>query len=295
MGKRRDPQIDEVIRRMLLEDKLTKVICDEVGVSEATVSRRRQELRILAIRSPRQYEKHQEQLIELVQDLKKDIVLPEPAFMDIEYIYKRRRWNLEWETLPGHQTRLIIPIEIQQKTCQSFSKEVENKTEILPLFKAHTQDSELWQLFDKWSEIGGQYMMDCWKRLSEIRHRVSIEKPKEIPFARKTTEVKGAVRKDVTPKVCILPMYYWTIYSYPLRTDVSNSMLEYKETGLVNGIYHVSLYCAVDNCSSIPLFRAPADRKEDLINIHQKLLDDYKLVSSLKVKYAKLNQIVKSI
>jgi transposase len=108
MGKRRDLDRDETIKRLLLEGTPSKVIREKLKVSLSTVSRRRQELKVLAIQSQKQYDRHQEQLIEVAQALEKCIDLPEPAFMDIEDIYAQRRWGIEWEIRSRLQPRLLI-------------------------------------------------------------------------------------------------------------------------------------------------------------------------------------------
>ncbi|MGD9116822.1 MAG: hypothetical protein PVJ61_06595 [Dehalococcoidia bacterium] len=292
MGKRRDLDKDKKIRRMLLEGTSTEVICEELGVSPSTVSRRRQELKVLAIQSQKQYDRHQEQLIEVTRVLERCIDLPEPAFMDIEDLYTRRRWGIEWEIDSRLIPRLSIPTEIQSKKCQFFGREVE----IMPLFKAHTQGTSLWREFDKWGELGGEYVRECWSRLMEIRHRVSVDKMPNIPLIKETSEIKDGVLVDVIPQVCILPMFYWTIYSYPLRVYWSRSKVEYKTTNMFeNRICYVSLCCDKDESSPNPIFRAPCGQKKQLIQIHQKLLKDYELVESLKHKFQEAVRIGEKI
>jgi hypothetical protein len=156
----------------------------------------------------------------------------------------------------------------------------------MPLFKAHTQGTGLWREFEKWSELGGEYVRACWGRLTEIRHRVSVDKPTNIPLIKKTSEIKDGVWVDVTPQVCILPMFYWTVYSYPLRVYWPESKVEYKTTSMFeNRICYVSLCCDKDKSSFTPIFRAPCDQREQLIQLHQGLLRSYKLVKSLKHKF----------
>jgi hypothetical protein len=292
MGKRRDLDKDEKIRRMLLEGTPTKVIREKLGVSLSTVSRRRQELKVLAIQGQKQYDRHQEQLTEVALALEKCIDLPEPAFMDIEDLYTRRRWDIEWEIQSRLPPRLSIPTEIQSKKCQFFGREVE----ITPLFRAHTQGTGLWREFDKWSELGGEYVRACWSRLTEIKQRVSAVKPQNIPLIKKTSEIKDGVLVDVIPQVCILPMFYWTIYSYPLRVYWSGSKVEYKTTSVFeNKICYVSFCCDKDESSPNPIFRAPCDQTKQLTQLHQKLLKNYELVESLKQKFQKAMRIGEEI
>ena len=292
MGRKRDTDRDEQIRRELLAKTPTKVITEKTGASPSTISRRRQELKVLTIQSQKRCDRHQEQLIEMAKALEKYIDLPEPAFMDIEDLYMRRRWEAEWEMRPGLSVFRSIPTEVQNKKYQFFGREVE----IMPLFKAHTLKTDLWRQFDKWGKLNGEYIWECWKRLVEIKHRVSCEKPPSIPLIKKTSDVKDGVLRDVTPQVCIMPMFYWTIYSYPLRANWSRSKLDYKTTATFeNGICQVGLYCDKDECSPTPIFRAPCEQKEQLIRLHQSLLANYELVESLKHKFQETVEIGKEI
>ena len=296
MGKRRDSHKDERIKRLILEKTPTKVICEREKVSAATVSRRRQELSILAIQIQKQYDRHQEQLIETAQALRRCIELPEPAFIYIEDLHARRTWHIErhieWEIRSGDQVFLSIPTEIQNWKRRFFGREVE----IMPVFRAHTQTTGLWRQLNQWGELGGQYIKQCWRRLIQIQQQVASEKPLDIPIIRETSEVRDGVQIDLTPQVCILPMFHQAIYSYPLRGNWAGSKVEYRTTSVFeNGICHVSLYCDKDESSPNPIFRAPCDQKEPLIRLHQRLLKNHELVGSLKDKFQETTQIGEEI
>lgn len=291
MGKGRDSDRDEEIKRLILEGSSTKEICRSQHISPATVSRRRQELKVLAIQDQRKYNRHQEQLTTIAERLLQSVKLPEPAFLDIDDLYARRRQGVEWEVHDG-KAFLSIPEEIRECKLDFFGLEVD----IYDCFKAHTRNTELWRQFAQWSKRGGEYIRECWGRLTEIEQRVSVRTPQGIPLARKTSEVRNGVMVDLTPQICVLPMFWWTIYSYPLRAGWSGGKVEYKTTGMnEDGICHVAVYCDVDKCSPTPIFRAPGDQLEELIWLHQKLLKDYKLVESLRRKYQDTSPIAESI
>jgi hypothetical protein len=310
MVRKRDPHRDEQIERLLLGGTPSKVICDKLGVSPATLSRRRQELKISAIQSRKQYERHQEQLVAVAQGLRECVRLPEPAFVYIEHLQQQVRplepafafneaskarpspiRSIEWE-MRGGKPFLSVPRDIRESECHFFGREVE----AFPCFQAHTKGTQLPTQFDLWSQRGGEYIGECHRRLAEIRQKVSADKPESIPLARETSEVIDGVVKDLTPPICVLPMFWWTIYSYPLRPHWAESEVKYERTtDAKNGIDLVCVSCDVDKCSPTPIFRVSSDHLECLLRLHQKLLKAYKLVESLQKKYQETAEIAEGI
>jgi len=283
MPKKRDKDRDQRIGEKLLANVDSRTIAKEEDISLATISRRRQELKVLTLKNFNQYQKHQQQLVEVAQELEKSLDLREPAFMDIEDIYRRQRWDIEWELSSGTQLYRIKPKEIRDKIVEFFGREVK----ILFCFEAHVGKTSLPSNFEEWSKVGGEYVRECWQRLSQIKQEVNSNLPQEMRIISSL---------DTKYKAGINSMFYWTIYSYPLRHDWSDSKCEYKPIAEYdNGIREYAVYCDKDKASPHPIFQASYEVSQQLINLHQRLLSSYRLVGLLKGKWQETKQVANGI
>jgi len=295
MGRPRNSARDEQIRALLAAGLPPKAIREQLGVSASTISRRLQDIRVLAVQSQRQYDRHQEQLVDIAQSLRACVQVPEPAFIRIEDLHSCSAydiyWRIQWE-MRGGRPFLCIPVGIRNSPCVFFGGQVE----VFPHFRSHTKGAQLWTEFDRWSEKGGEYISQCWSRLVEIRQRVAAEIPPDIPMVRETSEQRNGVWIDTTPQICVLPMFWWTICSYPLRPGFDHGDVEYSISSVDrDGVCLVSLLCDRHNLCPNTIFRCPRNQVQELETIHQRLLKDYKLVDSLKSKHKQVMEIGEKI
>ena len=65
-----------------------------------------------------QYNRHQQQLVGIAKNLKGCLSFREPAYMDIEDLYQRGRWDIEWELDSSSKPRRIIPKLIEQQEVE---------------------------------------------------------------------------------------------------------------------------------------------------------------------------------
>jgi hypothetical protein len=291
MGTPRDSDRDEQIKRLLLEGTAPKVICDKLAVSLATIGRRRRELEALAVQSQTHYDRHQQQLIAVAQRLQAHVHLPEPGFMRIEDLQARHRQAIESE-MRGATPFLSIPAGAGASKSEFFGRQVE----IVPCFQAHTQNTPLWTQFDRWSQRADEYIEECYTRMTEIKQKVSANRIESIPLAIETSREKDALVGGIAPERCLLPMFWWTIYSYPLRDGWPHSRVKYATTTESdNAICLVSVCCDVDACSPTAILRSPSALTEQLIGLHQRLLRDYGLAASVQHKYQESAEIAEGM